>query len=115
MEVKLKPDIDACPGSSSMDTKIIFVPISAILLLAAILVPAARAQGPRNLNGPTGIRHVLLVSIDGMHAVDYLNCSKGVNGGEPYCPNMAELGKTAVNYLDTSTSRTSYSFPGLMA
>jgi hypothetical protein len=31
-----------------------------------------------------GFRHVLLVSIDGMDAVDYLNCSRGlagVNGG----------------------------------
>jgi hypothetical protein len=64
------------------------------------------------------IKHVLLVSIDGMHAVDYLNCSKGVagvNGGEPYCPNLAELGETGVNYRDTSTSRTSDSFPGLTA
>lgn len=65
-----------------------------------------------------GIHHVLLVSIDGMHAVDYLNCSRGistVNGGKPYCPNLAELGETAVNYLDTSTSRPSDSFPGLTA
>ena len=64
------------------------------------------------------IKHVLLVSIDGMHAVDYLNCSKGVagvNGGEPYCPNLAELGESGVNYRDTSTSRTSDSFPGLTA
>jgi hypothetical protein len=53
-----------------------------------------------------------------MHAVDYLNCSRGistVNGGKPYCPNLAELGETAVNYLDTSTSRPSDSFPGLTA
>jgi len=52
-----------------------------------------------------------------MHAVDYLNCSQGVSGvnaGQPYCPNLAKLGQTAVNYLDTSTSRPSDSFPGLM-
>jgi hypothetical protein len=63
-------------------------------------------------------QRVLLVSIDGMHAVDYLNCSqgvKGINGGQPYCSNLAKLGATAVNYLDTSTSRPSDSFPGLMA
>jgi predicted AlkP superfamily pyrophosphatase or phosphodiesterase len=45
-------------------------------------------------------KHVLLISIDGMHAVDYLNCAKGlstVNGGAPYCPNLAELGETGVN------------------
>jgi len=50
------------------------------------------------------VKHVLLISIDGMHAVDYLNCSKGistVNGGAPYRPNLAELGETGVNYRDT--------------
>ncbi|HXW56379.1 MAG TPA: alkaline phosphatase family protein [Candidatus Cybelea sp.] len=64
------------------------------------------------------IRHVLLISIDGMHAVDLLNCSRGisgVNGGNPYCPNLAALAQTGVNYLDTSTSKPSDSFPGLMA
>jgi predicted AlkP superfamily pyrophosphatase or phosphodiesterase len=87
----------------------------AILFVAAVLVPAVVAQ---NAGKGNQISHVLLVSIDGMHAVDYLNCSqgvKGVNGGQPYCSNLAKLGATGVNYLDTSTSRPSDSFPGLMA
>jgi len=54
--------------------------------------------------------HVLLISIDGMHAVDYENC---VNAGT--CPNLAALGQTGINYTRTSTSRPSDSFPGLMA
>jgi len=54
--------------------------------------------------------HVLLVSIDGMHAVDYENCVKSSN-----CPNLASLGRNGVNYTRTSTSRPSDSFPGLMA
>ena len=86
------------------------------LLLAAVLVPVAHTQD-RDRNGH-GIRHVLLISIDGMHALDFINCSKGiagVNGGAPYCPNLAELAETGINYLDTSTSKTSDSFPGLMA
>jgi len=48
----------------------------------------------------TPIRHVLLISVDGMHAVDFLNCSKGlstVNNGTPYCPNIAALATTGVN------------------
>jgi hypothetical protein len=64
------------------------------------------------------IRHVLLISIDGMHALDFINCSKGISGvnnGLPYCPRLAQLGQTGVNYLDTSTSKPSDSFPGLMA
>lgn len=97
--------------------KSVFV-FAAILLLTVTIAPAALAQGLDPSNSQQGIRHVLLVSIDGMHVVDYLNCSRGVsevNGGMPYCPHLAELGETALNYLDTSTSRPSDSFPGLMA
>ncbi len=36
-----------------------------------------------------------------------------MNGGQPYCPNLRELGETAKNYLDTSASKPSDSFPGL--
>jgi hypothetical protein len=50
-----------------------------------------------------------------MHAVDFLNCSKGIDGGEPYCPNLAKLAYAGVNYLNSSTSKPSDSFPGLMA
>ena len=64
------------------------------------------------------VRHVLLVSIDGMHAVDFLNCSTGlpgVNGGLPYCPALAALSQNGLNYINASTSKPSDSFPGLMA
>jgi hypothetical protein len=64
------------------------------------------------------IKRVLLISIDGMHAVDYANCSKGiatVDDGKPYCPALAELGKSGVNYVAASTSKPSDSFPGLTA
>jgi Type I phosphodiesterase / nucleotide pyrophosphatase len=87
--------------------------LSLIMTTATLPIAYAEAE-PHNSN----IRHVLLVSIDGMHAVDYLNCSRGisaVNGGKPYCPNLAALAQTAVNYLDTSTSKPSDSFPGLTA
>jgi hypothetical protein len=94
--------------------------LATALLLTTSMVPMTGAQDHDHQSdwGGRGIRHVLLISIDGMHALDYLNCSKGVSGannGQPYCPNLAELGETAVNYLDTSTSKTSDSFPGLMA
>src|SRR5579859_7646349 len=56
------------------------------------------------------IRHVLLISIDGMHAVDFENC---VASGT--CPHLAALGRTGVTYTRTTTSRPSDSFPGLMA
>ena len=68
--------------------------------------------------GHRDVQHVLLISIDGMHAVDFLNCSKGltgINGGSPYCPALAELGESGVNYQNASTSKPSDSFPGLTA
>ena len=55
-------------------------------------------------------RHVLLISIDGMHAVDYANCVAANT-----CPHLAALGGTGVNYTRTTTARPSDSFPGLMA
>jgi len=55
-------------------------------------------------------RHVLLISIDGMHALDYANCVASKT-----CPNLAALGETGVNYTRTTTARPSDSFPGLMA
>ena len=61
-------------------------------------------------DGNGGIQHVLLLSIDGFHAVDYLNCVKAGT-----CPNLAALGQTGVNYPNTSTSKPSDSFPGLTA
>src|SRR5208282_906234 len=92
------------------------VAVASTVLMAALIVPIARTQD-RGGDGH-GIRHVLLISIDGMHALDFINCSKGisgVNGGEPYCPNLAALSLNGVNYLDTSTSKPSDSFPGLTA
>ncbi len=56
------------------------------------------------------IRHVLLISIDGMHAVDFENCVASGN-----CPHLAALGRTGVTYTRTTASRPSDSFPGLMA
>jgi len=71
------------------------------------MAPQARSQ---HINERNGFRRVMLISIDGMHAVDYENC---VRGGS--CPNLAALGQNGVNYTRTSTSKPSDSAPGLMA
>ncbi len=87
--------------------------------LAATLSGTAPALAQESAQvGTAKVKHVLLLSIDGMHAVDFYNCTRGVsdvNGGEPYCPNLSELGRHAVNYVATTTSRPSDSFPGLMS
>lgn len=90
--------------------------LSILLLGVCVAFTAAHAQDPDEWNR-TPIHHVLLISIDGMHAVDYLNCSQGiagVNSGAPYCPNLASLRKTGINFVNASTSKPSDSFPGLM-
>lgn len=89
---------------------------AAFALPLTVIAPSLAQTVTTVGTGP--VKHVLLLSVDGMHAVDYLNCSqgvKGVNGGAPYCPNLAALGQTAVNYTAASTSKPSDSFPGLMS
>src|SRR5215472_6251540 len=82
--------------------------LGALLLASVSLMPA----------GAYAIDHVLLISVDGLHAVDFANCASGlsgVNGGNLYCPNLAALGRTGTTYVAASTSKPSDSFPGLMA
>jgi len=84
------------------------------LSLAALGISQAYAddnnQGNEDKGNGFGHKHVLLISIDGMHALDYENC---VNNNT--CPWLASLGKHGVTYPRTSTSKPSDSFPGLMA
>jgi hypothetical protein len=90
--------------------------IAVLSLLAASSAASVLAQDNDWGKGP--IKHVLLVSVDGMHAVDLQNCVNGistVNGGDPYCPALAALGRSGVNYVAASTSKPSDSFPGLIA
>ncbi len=91
--------------------------LALLSLAAACLMGTAIAQNNNNFHQDQ-IKRVLLISVDGMHAVDFLNCANGistVNNGQPFCPALAALGKTGVNYVAASTSKTSDSFPGLTA
>ncbi|MGA8599540.1 MAG: alkaline phosphatase family protein [Bryobacteraceae bacterium] len=92
-----------------------------VLAGAAVAMTLAAAHGMAADTSAVGsgkIKHVLLLSIDGMHAVDFYNCThgiEGVNDGNPYCPNMATLSQIGINYVNTSSSKPSDSFPGLAA
>ncbi len=81
------------------------------LVLASLFSVSAAAQGSSK------IQHVLLISIDGMHALDFTNCVKGVPqyGNSTYCPHLSSLSSTGVHYLQALTSKPSDSFPGLVA
>ena len=90
-----------------MKQRILAVALSLGLIGLAIPAPVRANDG---LGEGRSIKHVLLISIDGMHAVDYENCVASKS-----CPNLAALGRTGVHYTRTTTSRPSDSFPGLMA
>ena len=85
------------------------------LTIVALVIPAAYADGNDQGDNNEGNRdfrgkHVLLISIDGMHALDYAVCV-----AQKTCPWMASLGKNGVTFPRTTTSKPSDSFPGLMA
>ena len=84
--------------------------IAAIALSFALLGGTLPARAGDDESKRHHAKHVLLISIDGMHAVDYQNCV--ANGS---CPHLAALGRTGVHYTRTTTSRPSDSFPGLLA
>ncbi len=89
----------------------------ALLFLAAACSMATAVAQDNNFHHDR-IQRVLLISVDGMHAVDFANCANGIstaNDGEPYCRAIAALGKTGVNYVAASTAKPSDSFPGLTA
>jgi hypothetical protein len=93
-------------------SKLVLAGVAAALTLSSHYGIAADAVGSKN------VKHVLLLSIDGMHAVDFYNCSHGIagaNSGDPYCPNLARLADNGINYVATSSSKPSDSAPGLMA
>jgi hypothetical protein len=95
--------------------KLVQVSAAVTLMLASSF--QGLAAGYSNI-GSANIKHVLLISIDGMHAVDFYNCANGVSGvnsGYGYCPNLAALGQTGINYVNTTSSKPSDSYPGIMA
>src|SRR6202050_5469818 len=96
---------------------------NALVLAGAALAITLESGTPRvaadsDTVGSKHVKHVLLLSIDGMHAVDFYNCTHGIagaNGGDPYCPHMAALGRTGITYVGASSSKPSDSFPGIAA
>ncbi len=94
--------------------------LASLLAVAVAMAPLdlAAANKSKTTKQHNIIQHVLLVSVDGMHSLDLINCANGiagVNNGAPYCPNIAALAATGTSYLNATTSKPSDSFPGLMA
>ncbi len=77
------------------------------LVLTVTLAPEAFAG---HTNERNHIRHVLLISVDGLHALDVANFVSGH-------PNsaLAELSGHGITYSNARTPANSDSFPGLLA
>jgi predicted AlkP superfamily pyrophosphatase or phosphodiesterase len=81
--------------------------LSLALLAAAVSAPARADDG---WDRDRKIKHVLLISVDGMHALDVANyVSAHPNSA------LAELSRHGITYSNASTPTNSDSFPGLLA
>lgn len=80
---------------------------SALALGGAFAQAQAQAQAASATND---VKHVLLISFDGLHEQDVARCIAGNT-----CPNLAVLAKSGVTYANAYTPGLSDSFPGLAA
>jgi hypothetical protein len=80
--------------------------VTALAALAWVTVPGGFAGAAPA--GPS--KHVLLISIDGLHASDLATCET-----QGLCPNLASLAGDGTTYANAHTSEPSDSAPGLMA
>jgi hypothetical protein len=77
--------------------------LSAAIAFSPALCPQARAD---DFGGSGRIQHVLLISIDGFHALDYINCSQGIstiNGGGPLLPESGQPRRASILIRRTLT------------
>jgi predicted AlkP superfamily pyrophosphatase or phosphodiesterase len=81
-----------------------------IVLAAASLMTLASAAGADHRNDSNQIRHVLLISVDGLHALDVSNYVSNHPGSA-----LAELSRAGVTYTGAHTPANSDSFPRLLA
>jgi hypothetical protein len=94
------------------------VSLPTLCLSTGFLPSAIDGNGFTHASGSTSnphldqarIDHVLLLSVDGMHALDLANYVKAHPAS-----NLAQLGATGLTYGNASGSRPSDSFPGLLA
>ena len=84
------------------------VAIVAALVAGAVVIPAIQASPEPKPQHKS--KHVLLISVDGLHSIDLINWVKAHPGS-----TLAELREHGYEYSNTSCSKPSDSFPGLMA
>ena len=82
--------------------------LSAACAVCVALGLPAHAASDGGLLGSSDIKHVLLVSVDGLHALDLSNYVASHPDS-----NLAQLSRHGVTYTNNATSSPSDSFPGL--
>jgi hypothetical protein len=82
------------------------------ILAASLLISPLQVTAGGNGAGSSGtaVKHVLLISVDGLHALDLANYIKSHQDS-----TLAALSRSGVTYTNASTSTPSDSFPGLAA
>jgi hypothetical protein len=90
-------------------TKAVMSSVLAASLLVSPLQVSAAGNGTSG-SGPGTVKHVLLISVDGLHALDLANY---VNAHQD--STLAKLSRSGITYTNASTSTPSDSFPGLAA
>ncbi|KAA1011054.1 alkaline phosphatase family protein [Paraburkholderia panacisoli] len=88
---------------------------ASVAMLAALHAAGAVAgdsgeHGREHEHEHEPVKHVLLLSFDGLHEQDVARCI-----GSNSCPNLALLAKSGMNYTNAYTPGLSDSFPGLAA
>ena len=83
---------------------------SAIFAAAALAFSGLHTMPARADDVKLDVKHVLLISFDGLHEQDVARCI-----GSNACPNLALLAKSGVTYTNAHTPHLSDSFPGLTA
>ena len=82
------------------------------VLAASLLISPLQVTAGGNGASSSGkaVKHVLLISVDGLHALDLANYIKSHQDS-----TLAALSRSGVTYTNASTSTPSDSFPGLAA
>jgi hypothetical protein len=84
--------------------------LSAALAASMLMAPLSVCAGEHEINDGRSVKHVLLISVDGLHALDLSNY---VN--THHDSTLAHLTRSGITYTNASTSSPSDSFPGLAA
>jgi len=82
--------------------------LSTVLAASMLTLPLQARAGNEKPQTSSTVQHVLLISVDGLHALDLANYVNTHSGS-----TLALLSRTGITYTNASTSWPSDSFPGL--